>query len=163
MPCALPLRPTTCSSFWLYRVVSCLLSLFCCLLSEINIKTLACSCSPQRAHRGERERGKRGGDWLFMATLASFLSYSPPPSLSLPRRLLPPSLSLLSFSPTTKFGNLHRFGIRVVASSISSSDWLYAGDENSGSKVTFAPPILNRYHYLIVWMPWIHLLMLSFC
>lgn len=83
----------------------------------------------------EREkRERRGGDWSFMATFASFLSCSPPtPPLSLCRRVLPPSVSLVGFNPTTKFGNLERLGIRVSAS--SSSDWVFsAGDENSGSK-----------------------------
>ncbi|XP_042060871.1 uncharacterized protein LOC121805152 [Salvia splendens] len=73
-----------------------------------------------------------------MATLASFLSCSPSPhplSLSFRRRILPLPLSLLGFTPTAKFGNFRRSGIQVFASSApSSSDWLYAGDESSGSK-----------------------------
>ncbi|XP_057788184.1 uncharacterized protein LOC131005302 [Salvia miltiorrhiza] len=70
-----------------------------------------------------------------MATLASFLSCSPP-SLSLRCRVPPSSVSFLGFSHATKFGNLRRIGIQVFASSASSSssDWVYAGDENSGSK-----------------------------
>lgn len=70
-----------------------------------------------------------------MAIFAAFLSCSSPPSpsLSLRLRVLPPSVSLLCFNPTTKFGNLGRLGIRVSAS--SSSDWVFsAGDENSWSK-----------------------------
>ncbi|XP_011088185.1 uncharacterized protein LOC105169489 [Sesamum indicum] len=75
-----------------------------------------------------------------MATFASFLSCSspPPPLPSLGRSLRPRVLPSLSFSvvePTRISGKFRTLGIRVFASSASSSVWDFsAGDDNSRSK-----------------------------